>query len=217
MSAMARAESNMFAKLVGKKTSKLEQTNDWIFGTILVFAAIGLAASFILSLEKIELLKNPDAILSCSFNVVLNCASVMKTWQATVFGFPNSYIGMIAYPVLITLAVGYFAGARYKRWFMVGAQIGATLGLAFAYWLFFQSVYDIQVLCPWCLLVTASTTLIFAALTRYNLRENNFGLPKKAHSTVMDWLQKGYDKFLTATWLAAMTVLVFLQFPDILS
>jgi uncharacterized membrane protein len=108
-----------------------ERSNNWIFGVILAFSIVGLLVSFTLSVEKIELLKNPDAILSCSLNAVLNCASVMKTWQATLFGFPNSFIGMIAYPVLITLSVGYFAGARYKRWFFVGAQMGATLGAIF--------------------------------------------------------------------------------------
>lgn len=206
----------MLAALFGKKAEQLERSNNWIFATILVFSVVGLIASFTLSVEKIELLKNPDAVLSCSFNVVLNCASVMKTWQAMLFGFPNSYIGIMAYPVLITLAVGYFAGARYKRWFMIGAQIGATLGVIFAYWLFFQSVFAIQILCPWCLLVTVSTTLIFEAFTRYNLRENNFNLSQKVHKTIVGWLQKDYDKFFAAAWLALMVILVFVNFPDIL-
>src|SRR3954467_14716447 len=100
----------------------------WLFGVILACAGVGLAAAFILSVEKIELLQHPDAILSCSINAVLNCASVMKTPQATVFGFPNSFIGLMAYPVIITLAVGYLAGARYNLWFMRVAQAGAALG-----------------------------------------------------------------------------------------
>lgn len=201
--------------MASKAIFNSERSNNWIFGVILAFSIVGLLVSFTLSVEKIELLKNPDAILSCSLNAVLNCASVMKTWQATLFGFPNSFIGMIAYPVLITLTVGYFAGARYKRWFFVGAQIGATLGAIFAYWLFFQSVYAIQVLCPWCLLVTFSTTLIFEAFTRYNLRENNLGLSQKTHKLVLGWLQKDYDKFLVASWLVLMMILVFVKFPDI--
>lgn len=206
----------MLQKLFGKNVPKAEKSNNYIFATILVAATVGLVASFVLSVEKIHLLQNPDAVLSCSFNVVLNCASVMKTWQATLLGFPNSYIGLISYPVLITLAVGYFAGARYKRWFMLGAQLGATLGAIFAYWLFFQSVYVIQVLCPWCLFVTLATTLIFEAFTRYNLYQNNFNLPKKLHTRLLD-LEKNYGKFTLAAWIALMVILVFVQFPDILS
>lgn len=207
----------MLQKLFGKNVDKTERSNNAIFATILAASTVGLIASFVLSVEKVHLLQNPDAILSCSFNIVLNCASVMKSWQATVFGFPNSYIGLVAYSALITLAIGYFAGARYKKWFMVGAQVGATLGLIFAYWLFFQSVYVIQVLCPWCLFVTFVTTLIFEAFTRYNLRENNFNLPKYLHKRIVGWLQKDYDKFIAAAWLALMAVLVFVKFPDILS
>src|SRR5215203_629207 len=99
---------NLLTKLFNKGLEKRERSNNWIFAVILVFATVGLAASFVLSVEKIHLLQDPDAVLSCSFNVVLNCASVMKTWQAEIFGFPNSYIGLMAYSVLITLAVGYF-------------------------------------------------------------------------------------------------------------
>ncbi len=204
---------------MSQATKPLRQNNtrsdNIIFGVILAFAVLGLLASFVLSVEKLELLKNPDALLSCSINVVLNCASVMKTWQATVFGFPNSYIGLMAYPILITLAVGYFAGARFQRWFMNGAQIGAGLGLIFAYWLFFQSVFVIQVLCPWCLVVTFSTTVIFEALLRHNLRENNFRLPQNTHQRIMGWLQKDYDIFLAATWVAALVVVALIRFPDI--
>src|SRR5688572_30384635 len=136
----------MISKLFGRQSAKSERSNDWIFATILVAATIGFVASFVLAVEKIHLLENPNATLSCTFNAFLNCASVMKTAQSNLFGFPNPLIGVAAYPVIITLAVGYFAGARYKKWFMVGAQVGAFLGLIFAYWLFFQSVYVIQVL-----------------------------------------------------------------------
>jgi len=195
--------------------NNLARANNWIFGVILFFASVGLLASFTLSNEKIELLKDPNAVLSCSLNVVLNCASVIKSWQATAFGFPNSFIGLMAYPVLITLAVGYFAGARYKKWFLLGAQAGALLGLVFAYWLFFQSVFVIQVLCPWCLLVTFSTTMIFEAITRYNLRENNFNFSQQLHQKILKPLHKDYDKFLVAAWVVALIVMVFIKFPDI--
>lgn len=185
-----------------------------LFITLLVCASVGLIASFVLSIEKVHLLLQPDAVLSCTVNVVLNCASVMKTWQSNLFGFPNPFIGLMAYPVLITLAVGYLAGARYKPWFMVGAQGGALLGLIFAYWLFFQSVYVIEVLCPWCLFVTVVTAIIFDTLLRYNLLENTFKLQKAWHSTVTAWLKKDYDKLAVAVWLVLMALLVVVKFKD---
>lgn len=191
-----------------------QEKHKGLFIALLIFASIGLVSSFVLSIEKIHLLLQPDAILSCTVNIVLNCASVMKTWQSSLFGFPNPFIGLMAYPVLITLAVGYLAGARYKPWFMIGAQIGALLGLVFAYWLFFQSVYVIEVLCPWCLFVTVVTTLIFDTLLRYNLLENTFKLPAKAHQKVTAFLKKDYDKLVVGIWLATMTLLVVMKFKD---
>lgn len=191
------------------------KSSNWIFGIIFAFSIVGLVAAFTLSVERIQQLIDPAAPLTCNFNLILNCGTVMQTWQAKVFGFPNSFIGLMAYPVLITLAVGYFAGARYKRWFLIGLQLGTTLGLIFAYWLFFQSVYAIQVLCPWCLLVTIATTMIFEATTRYNLLQNTFKLPGKIQSKVELLLKKDIDKFVVAGWLALMTLLVFIQFPDI--
>lgn len=191
------------------------RSHTYIFGTLLVFGVLGLLASFLLSVERIEQLVNPDSQLFCDVSAIFNCSTVMQTWQAKVFGFPNSFIGLMAYPVVITLAVAGLANVRFPRWFMVLAQIFFGLGLLFAYWLFFQSMYVIQVLCPLCLVVTASTTLLFEALLRYNLRENTFSLPAHMHKKVLAWLKKDYDKLLAGAWLVLMLALVLLQFPSI--
>jgi uncharacterized membrane protein len=196
------------------KPKAAERSNRWIFATMLLFGAVGLAASFILAVEKLHLLENPNAQLSCSINLVLNCASVMQTWQSSLFGFPNPYIGMMAYPVVIVVAVAGLAGIRFPRPFMFAAQICYGLGLIFAYWLFFQSVYAIQILCPWCLFVTAATTIIFDTLLRYNVRENNLYLSKKMHKKFLKLFDKDFDKLFVAAWLVLMTALVFVQFGE---
>lgn len=192
----------------------VERSNKWIFGTMLIAAIAGLLAAFTLTVEKFHLLENPDAVLSCSFNVVLNCASVMKTWQASVFGFPNSLIGLMGYSVVITVAVAALSGVKFSKRFLITAQICYGLGLIFAYWLFFQSVFAIQVLCPWCLVVTFVTTIIFDTLLRYNLRENIFSLSKKNHKIVSEWLRKDYDKLVVASWIVLMIALVFIKFGE---
>ena len=53
-------------------------------------------ASLTLTVEKIELLIDPSYVPSCSINPVLSCGSVMVTHQASVFGFPNPLIGIVA-------------------------------------------------------------------------------------------------------------------------
>lgn len=183
-------------------------------GVLLGASVLALIASFVLSLEKIHLLNNPDAILSCSFNLVLNCSVVMQSWQSSVFfGIPNMYIGLVSFPVLITVAVAaLWGGAHFKKGFLLAMNIGVLLGTIFAYWLFFQSLYVIQVLCPWCLVVTVSCTLMFAAVTHISLDENVLGLSKKADRRVRAFLTKGYHQLVVASWIVLMIALVLLKF-----
>jgi len=202
----------MFTKFFAKMPNR---SDTYIFTIILVCGILGLAAALTLSIERYLQLTAPSTQLICDFNTIFNCGTVMQTWQAKVFGFPNSFIGLMTYPVVITLAVVGLAGVKMPRWFMAWAQVGFGLGLLFAYWLFFQSVFVIQALCPVCLVVTTVTTVAFDALLRYNIRNNNLFLPHKTSKKLNHWLDKDYDKMLTGAWLAAMIALVLVMFPGI--
>lgn len=202
-----------------KKEKTIERSARASFLVLFIAAVVALAAAFVLSMEEIHLLKNPDAVLSCSFNLVLNCATVMQTWQASVFfGIPNMFIGLMAFPVLIAVAVMALWGSKepahkvFKRWFVVALNIGVLLGTIFAYWLFFSSVYVIQVLCPWCLVVTFTCTLMLAAVTHLTLHSNALGLSKKTDQKVQVFLKGGYHQLLVAIWIAVMVALVFMKF-----
>jgi uncharacterized membrane protein len=201
---------NLFKKSEDKKSDK------WIFGTMLAFGILGLIASLTLAVEEFHLLKNPDTILSCSFNLVLNCAVVMKTWQASVFGFPNMFIGLIGFPMVIMIALLGLSRVQFPRWFLIGAQIGFVFWTLFAYWLFFNSLYVIEVLCPWCLLVTFSMTMLTATITRYNLKHNVVHLSKDLHKKCVQFIEKDYDKLVVAAWLVFLVALVFAKFGDAL-
>lgn len=186
--------------------------NRWIFASMLVGALFSLLAAFVLSVEAIELVKNPNAQLSCSVNVIINCATVAKHPSANLLGFPNSFLGMIAEPVVITVALAGLAGVKFPRRFMFTAQIFYTLGFLFAYWLFYTSMFVIQALCPWCLLVTLSTTFVFFSMTRYNIREGNLYLPTAASKRARDFIGKDYDKFVLAVFVVAMIALIILKY-----
>lgn len=200
-------------KLFGKNKT-LEQSNKWLFGTMLVFGIVGLIAAFVLSVEKIHMLQEPDAVLSCSFNLVLNCSTVMETWQASIFGFPNSFIGLMGYSVVITVAVIGLAGANLPKWFWRLAGACYLLGALFAYWLFFSSVYGIEVLCPWCLFVTLATTIILGTIEHFILRDNLLGFKKSINKKIQQFLALDGDKLIIASWLVVMVALVFIKFGD---
>jgi uncharacterized membrane protein len=172
----------------------------YVFTIMLLGGIAALIAAFVLTLDKFEVLQNPNAVLSCSVNVVLNCSTVMQTWQSHDFGFPNMILGLMAFPVMI----------------MIAANIGFFLAVLFAYWLFFQSVYAIQVLCPWCLVVTTSMTVVFSTMLHYNLKENTFKFAKKYNDRIQRFLEAGYHQMIVLSWIALMVVLVFLKFGQAL-
>jgi len=186
--------------------------NRWIFASMLVGALCSLLAAFVLSTEAIDIAKNPNASLSCSINVVLNCATVAKHPTASLLGFPNSFLGMIAEPVVITVAIAGLAGVKFPRRFMFAAQVFYTLGFLFAYFLFFTSMFVIGALCPWCLLVTLSTTFVFFSMTRYNIRENNLYLPKKIATKANAFITRDYDKFTLAIIIVAIIAGIILKY-----
>ncbi len=105
---------------------------------MLFSACLSLYASFVLSTDAIRLAANPKVGLPCNLNEVINCSAVARSWQAGLFGFPNAFLGLMAEPVVITIAVASLAGVRFPRGFMLAAQIVYGLGFVFAYWLFFE-------------------------------------------------------------------------------
>lgn len=178
--------------------------NRWIFASMLVGAILSLIAAFVLSVDAIELAKNPNAQLTCSVNAIINCATVGRHPSAALFGFPNSFLGLIAEPVVITVAIAGLAAVKFPRRFMFTAQVCYTLGFVFAYYLLYMSMFVIQALCPWCLLVTLSTTFVFFSMTRYNVREGNLYLSARLERLAKSFIKKDYDKLI----LASLVVLV---------
>ena len=206
----------MFKKvhLFYRHDSKKIRDNRWIFTSMLVGAALSLLAAFVLSVEAIELVKNPDAQLSCSVNVIINCATVAKHPTAMLFGFPNSFLGMITEPIVITVAIAGLAGVVFPRRFMLAAQIGYSLGFVFAWYLFYVSFFIIQAICPWCLLVTLTTTFVLFAITRYNIREDNLYLPKSLAKRAKTWIAKDYDKLLLASIIVIAIFAMIIKYGD---
>lgn len=133
---------------------------------------VGLYASAQLTIDKIRVLADKDFVPACSINEVLACGTIISTEQASVFGFPNSLIGIASFSVLTTLGVVLLAGARLPRWIFYGVLVGSLLGTIFVSWLAYQSVFVIGALCPWCMVVWGMTVPIFGLTARDLLRSS---------------------------------------------
>lgn len=193
-------------------SSLTSSDNSAVYWALLVFSIIGLICAFILTNEKMDILKNANTTLSCSINSVINCGPVIRSHQASAFGFMNTFIGLMAFPALITIAVIGLTGVKFKKWFMIGLEIGVGLGFIFAYWLLFQSAIVIDALCPYCITTTFSTTIIFAVVTHLNLSEGNLYLGKRTSITVQKWLKARYDTYFWVVWVAIIVALLIVKF-----
>jgi uncharacterized membrane protein len=142
-----------------------------------VAGIVGMIASFVLTYDKIHILKDASYDPGCNINPILSCGSVMKTEQASIFGVPNSVFGLIAFTMLLTIGITLLAGATFKKQLWLAVQIAATAGLVFMIYLFFQGVYRINAICPWCFAVWMVTIPVFWYTTLYNLYEKNIRLP----------------------------------------
>lgn len=174
---------------------------------MLIGSALGLLASFMLSIEALILAKNSHAVLSCDLNSVLSCSTVASHWSATILGFPNSFIGVMTLPVMVTIAVALLAGAKFPKWFMQAAQAGSVAGMVFAAWMFYMSYIEIGALCPWCLTLDVGMTLIFFGLTRYNILRKNI-----SWRGAQKFVSGGYDALIAVSVIVLVVVAIIAKF-----
>lgn len=165
---------------------------------MIISGSIGLFTSFVLSIEAWQLAADSSARFGCDISSVLSCSTVAQTWQARILGFPNAFLGIFFEAVVLAISVGIFAGVKFPRWYMLGTNLLYTIALFFAFWLFGQSYFIIQVLCPWCLLITLTTTLVFGGITRINIRDGVIPAPEGLRRIVaqgLDWALWGLIVF----------------------
>lgn len=142
---------------------------------LLVCGVIGLAASFSLTLEYLHKLQAPDEALLCDINPFVTCGPAMQSWAGSILGFPNIIIGLVCFAVTITIAMGTFAGARFKPWFWIGFQIGLVGAAALITFLQWFSVMQLAKLCLWCMIIWAGTIPLVTIGTVFNLAQGHLG------------------------------------------
>jgi uncharacterized membrane protein len=192
---------------LSRKSLSLAKTLPYLF---IVAGIIGGAASFALTYDKLQVLKDPSYVPSCNINPVLSCGSVMKTQQASLLGVPNSVYGLIAFTMLLTFGVMLASGAIVKKWVWILAEIAATAGVIFMHYLFFQAVFRLHTICPWCFVVWMITIPVFWYTTQYNLRAGNLAIPKMLQP-LSAFVQK-YSNDLLVLWYLLIIGIVLQRF-----
>ena len=200
----------------GSRFQRIRHSNVTVWVTMLIGSVASLVASFVLAIDALRLAENPNVDLGCNINAVISCGTVANSWQASVLGFPNAFLGLVTEPVVITLAVASLAGVRFPRWIMLSAQVVYTVGFGFAYWLFHQAMFDIGALCPWCLLITLATTLVFFEMSYVNIRDDNLFLPRRVQRALTGLIRSNLDLILVVAWVLVLVLAVVLKYGEAL-
>lgn len=193
--------------LPGKRHS-----NTRIFGVMLIAAAASLLAAFVLSIDAVKLAANPTGQLACDVNAILSCGTVGTSWQAHAFAFPNAFLGLIFESMVITMALIGISGVKLPRWLAVAEQGIYLLAFAFACWLFYQSMFVIGALCPWCMVITYCTMFVLLALLHYNIREDNIWRSTKARARARAFIRNDGDLYVGVGWVVLVTAMVLLKY-----
>lgn len=156
--------------------------------------------AFALSQDKLKLAANPNAHLECSLNPVVSCGTTLKSTQGEAFGFPNPFLGLAGYAAVATIGIAMLAGAKFKRWFWLVIQGGLVFAAGFLAWLFFESLYDLHILCPYCLGVDAATIPVLWYVTLYNIDQKHIRLLKKAQKAYK-WIRRHHLDLLVLSYL----------------
>ncbi|MEI8223165.1 MAG: vitamin K epoxide reductase family protein [Actinomycetes bacterium] len=179
---------------------------------MLVSSLASLVASLVLSVDAIAIAKNAATKLSCDVNAVVSCGKVARSWQSSLLGFPNSFIGLICEPVVISIAVAGLGMVIFPKWFLKAALVVYGFGLAFAFWLLSQSFFVIKAFCPWCLLVTISTVTVFSTMLRINLRENTFNRAPESQEKIINFLDRGWDHVIVTAVYTIILIAIFFKY-----
>lgn len=174
---------------------------------LVVASAIGFLAAFALALDKFALLENTNAQLSCNFSVLIGCSTNLSSPQGAVFGFPNPLIGLAGWSILGTIGAAILGGARLSRWFWLCTNLGVAAALALVIWLITQSIFVLDVLCPWCMVTWAVTIAGFWAVTLYNLKTGRIPAP----ASVRRWAARASSWIVVITLASYLVVAVIAQ------
>ena len=140
-------------------------------------AAAGLLASFLQMLEKITLLKNPHAALSCNLSSVFNCSNILNAHQSSVFGFPNSLMCIVFFALMLSAGLAGLGGGVLHRWLRLSYQFLALFFVVFGFWYLWQSIFNVGSLCIYCIFCYGGLLLVNTAWLRLNYAD--YGLSSR--------------------------------------
>ena len=105
---------------------------------------------------------------------------------------------MAAFPVLFAIGLIGLVNYSIPKYFLIGVAIGSGLANIFIQWLVYQSLYVIEALCPWCMVVwVVSIPVSFFAISELNKDSMNL---------------KIFARIATTGWFFIISALIVAKF-----
>ncbi|MEK7117758.1 MAG: vitamin K epoxide reductase family protein [Patescibacteria group bacterium] len=170
---------------------------------IITCGFVGLMASFLLTVNIIELTKDSSVNLPCNINPFISCTSIINSSQGNIFGFPNPLLGIAGFSFVLATGVLTLFGAVPSIKFWKIFTIGTTLAILLVHWFIYQSFFVLGSLCLYCMVTWSATWPIFLySIKNFQFRIFNF-----------QFLQKNHLAFLVS-WYLLIIFLIFFRFRE---
>lgn len=183
------------------------QLGFWLVGAGL----IALISSAILVYERLQIYIDAGHSTVCDINALLSCGTVMRTPQAEAFGFPNPFIGLVGFSIVVTIGAAMMAGARFKKWFWVCMNIGLAAATAFIMWLWYQTTFQINALCLFCMIVWVMTITLFVKTTVRNISAGVISASQSMRESA-----RGWSWFAISLWLILIFGIIVIRFFEVI-
>lgn len=182
----------------------------WLGVLLIITGLLGLLGAFSLSVERIELLLYPEEALGCDLNPFLSCSGAIESDQGAVFGFPNPFLGLMAFPAPIIMGVLTLGRVAMPRWVWTVFSIGVLGGIVLVLWLAQQSIFVLGFVCPWCFLVWMAMYAMAFPLWTWAFGAGGLPAPAGLRRTAARFSSWGWVLSLALAVIVVVTIMIAL-------
>lgn len=205
-----QAENERIGGLEGAEgtTTSMDRRLGW---WLICAGLIALASAATLVYERLQIYVDAGHTTVCDINGLLSCGTVMRTPQAEAFGFPNPFIGLVGFSIVVTIGAAILAGAQFKKWFWICLNIGLGAATAFIMWLWFETTFHINALCLFCMVVWVMTITLFVKTTVHNISAGVIPASLSVRESARAW-----SWFAIGLWLILIFGIIVIRFFDVI-
>lgn len=147
-------------------TSRDKVTRCWRRGSLTTWmfrasSSLAAFASAVLLVDTGIHQRHPSASLQCDITATVSCSREMDQWQSHVFGIPNPVFGVVVFGFLVLVSWLEATTAPIRRFLHCSAAACIAGSWISVQWFWYQSLFVIGVVCPWCVAVWLSVILMF--------------------------------------------------------